>query len=74
MGTEDDSELVRRLFALLTMKLEDAATEAVEGQGANQQLTFHIARAENVAALCREAQALAETIVTIANAIGGLSR
>ncbi|WP_037505034.1 hypothetical protein [Rhizorhabdus wittichii] len=70
METEDDSELVRRLFALMMMKLEDAATEASDGQDAHRSPSSQIARAARVAALSREAQAIAETIMVIGKAEG----
>ncbi|QTH20107.1 hypothetical protein HRJ34_17305 [Rhizorhabdus wittichii] len=65
METEDDSELLRRLFALMTMKLEDAATEAVDGQGAQRPPSAQIARATRVAVLSSEIHILAEAVMAI---------
>ncbi|WP_340318016.1 hypothetical protein [Rhizorhabdus argentea] len=48
MDIEERAELVRRLFSLMTAKLEDAASEAVDGQGTTQSHHDQIVRADRV--------------------------
>jgi hypothetical protein len=60
MDHEEQAELVARLFALMTGKLEDAASEAAEGQDKGRDDREQIARAERVAAAARDVGLLAE--------------
>lgn len=48
MDHEERAELVSRLFALMTGKLEDAAGDASEGQGKNRDSHEQVARAERI--------------------------
>lgn len=65
MDGQERNELVRRLFSLMTAKLEDAATEAVEGQGAHQEASRQIARAERIEIMARDVGLLAEGAAAI---------
>lgn len=60
-GDLDRSELVRRLFTLLTAKLEDGAGEAVRGQSRGLYI-------EETAALGQSLELLGEEIITLARA------
>lgn len=65
MEAEERSELVSRLFALMTAKLEDAAADAVEGQGRGQMEGDQISRAERVEVIARDVGILAESAAAI---------
>jgi hypothetical protein len=60
MNHEERAELVARLFALMTGKLEDAAGEAVEGQDKDRDDREQIARAELIELIARDVGVLAE--------------
>jgi hypothetical protein len=65
MDEVERSELVCRLFALLTTKLEDASVYAVQGQAAAMET-------ESKIALAQELRASAEEVLTLADAAGAL--
>ena len=65
MGSQERNELVRRLFALMTAKLEDGAAEAVEGQAADQDIARHIACAHRIELIARDVGVLAESAAAI---------
>lgn len=67
MDDAPHAELISRLFALLTMKLEDGAAEAIKGQGLDkdpqviEQLANHIQSiGEEIALIAEAARVLAE--------------
>ncbi len=66
MTHDERAELVRRLFVLMTIKLEDAAGEAAAGQAAGQNSAEQIARAEGVELLMRDVGLVAERAAAIA--------
>lgn len=68
MDDTPQAELTSRLFALLTMKFEDGAAEAVKGQGRGkdpqtiEQLANHIqSLGEEIALVAEAARALVRT-------------
>lgn len=65
MDSGERSELVRRLFALMTAKLEDAAGEASDGQGAGHSDLNQIGRANEIELLVRDVRLLAEAAAAI---------
>ncbi len=65
MDAEERSELVSRLFALMTSKLEDAAGEAADGQGKARDDREQIARAERVETIARDIGMLAEAAAAL---------
>lgn len=65
MDTEERSDLVSRLFALITSKLEDAAGEAADGQGQGRDDREQIARAERIEVIARDACLLAEAAAAV---------
>ncbi len=65
MDQEDHIELVSRLFALMTSKLEDAAGDAAEGQGKGRDVYEQIARAERIEIAARDAGLLAEAVAAL---------
>ncbi|WP_016745731.1 hypothetical protein [Rhizorhabdus wittichii] len=60
MDREERAELVTRLFALMTGKLEDAAGGASEGQGRDRDAREQIACAERIESAARDVGLLAE--------------
>lgn len=58
---EDSTDLISRMFALLTGKFEDGAAEAIKGQGRGKDPM-------TIAQLANHAQSLGEEIATIAEA------
>lgn len=66
-GMDDTTreDLVSRLFALITARLENGAAEAVHGQGRNRESQSHRDLASQI-------QTLAEEIAAIAEAAGVL--
>ena len=67
MDDKDHQQLISRLFALLTMKFEDGAADAVNGQG-------HCKDPQAIQKLADSLQALAEEITIITEAITALTR
>ena len=65
MDHEERAELVSRLFALMTGKLEDAAGEAAEGQGNDCDTSEKIACAERIEAAARDVGLLAEAAAAV---------
>ena len=65
MDAEERSELVSRLFALMTGKLEDAAGEAADGQGRAGVDHEQIARAERLEIIARDVGLLAEAVAAV---------
>lgn len=65
MDHEERAELVSRLFALMTSKLEDGAGEAADGQGKGQDDAEQIARAERIEMAVRDIGLLAEAAAAI---------
>lgn len=66
MDSAERTDLVRRLFALMTIKLEDAVSEAADGQRADQSGTQQIAHADAVELFARDVGLLAESAAAIA--------
>lgn len=72
---DDLEELLSRLFALLTARLEDGATLAVEGQR-RQPPSDQPERAQALATLVRDAGTIADAVVALTSIIdsdGGTS-
>ena len=65
MDDDDRQELVRRLFALLTMKFEDAAATAADGQGPRQDQSVQRDLASRLIGIGSEVAVLAEAIIAI---------
>jgi pseudouridine-5'-phosphate glycosidase len=65
MNQEERTELVTRMFAVMTMKLEDAAGEAVEGQAHGLPRPEQIARAERIEAIARDVGLIAEAAAAL---------
>lgn len=65
MDHEERAELVSRLFALMTGKLEDAAGDASEGQGKDHDAREQIARAERIELAARDIGLLAEAAAAV---------
>lgn len=65
MDHEECAELVSRLFASMTSKLEDAAGEAVDGQGRGRDDREQIGRAERIELTARDVGLLAEAAAAI---------
>ncbi len=71
MDNQERDELVRRLFSLMTAKLEDAAGEAAEGQGPEQDDMLQVARADRIEILARDVGVLAESVAAIVRGNAG---
>lgn len=67
MDDAPHAELVSKLFALLTMKLEDGAAEAVKGQGRGKD-------PQTIEQLANQLQSLGEEIALVAEAARALVR
>ena len=67
MDNQERVELVRRLFSLMTAKLEDAASEAVDGQGADRSNLEQAHRADHIELLARDVGLLAQSVAAIAS-------
>ena len=65
MDRDERAELVSRLFALMTSKLEDAAREAVDGQGKGRDVREQIIRAERIETAARDIGLLAEATAAV---------
>lgn len=65
MDQEERTDLVARLFALMTSKLEDAAHEAMEGQSSGSEQSDQTARAERIEIASRDIGLLAEAVAAI---------
>jgi hypothetical protein len=65
MDAEERAELVSRLFALITAKLEDAAGRAVEGQSAQTDLAAKSELAGDMRSVAEELLVLAEAVAAI---------
>ena len=65
MDHEERAELVTRLFAMMTSKLEDAAGEAGDGQRKDCDSREQIERADRVEMAARDAGLLAEAAAAI---------
>lgn len=65
MDENERAELVSRMFALLTMKFENGAAEAVKGQGRGKD-------AQTIEQLANQLQAIGEEIAIVAGAAGAL--
>lgn len=65
MDRDECAELVSRLFALMTSKLEDAAGEAAEGQGKGKEDREQIIRAERIETTARDVGLLAEATAAV---------
>lgn len=64
MDDDDRTDLISRLFALLTAQLEDSVTLALEGQGRDLLLTQH-ERAEELEIKVRDAHTIVEALVML---------
>ena len=60
MDQQEQADLIRRLFAVLTAMLEDGTAVAVEGQGPHEALAY--------AALAERIRSVGEQIAVIAEA------
>lgn len=67
MDDTGHAELTSRLFALLTMKFEDGAAEAIKGQGRGKD-------SQATDCLANRLQSLGEEIALVAEAAGALVR
>lgn len=65
MNQEERAELVTRMFALMTAKLEDAATDALDGQSKAQSELDQIVRAERIELLARDIGLIAEAAAAV---------
>ncbi len=65
MDAEECTELVSRLFALMTSKFEDAAGEAADGQGKGRDDSEQIARAERIELVARDISLMAEATAAV---------
>ncbi|WP_084691236.1 hypothetical protein [Sphingomonas sp. SRS2] len=65
MDQEERAELVTRIFARITSKLEDAAADAMEGQSKEANEREQIARAERIETSARDIQLMAEAAAAI---------
>lgn len=65
MDDEARRDLLRRLFAAMTAKLEDAAGDAAEGQGHSLAMIAFVALAHKIRAAAEEAALLAEAAAAI---------
>lgn len=65
MDQQERIELVTRIFAVLTSKLEDAAGDAADGQSSSEQPADQIARAERIELVARDVGLLAEAAAAI---------
>jgi hypothetical protein len=65
MDVDDRHELVRRLFALLTAKLEDGAALAADGQGQKVLPDVQVDLANRLHALGGEIAILADAVVAV---------
>ena len=61
---DDRSDLISRLFALLTAQLEDSVTLALDGQG-RQALVAQHERAQSLEAQVRDVQTIARVLVIL---------
>ena len=68
MDRDERAELVSRLFALMTSKLEDAVGEAVDGQGKGKEDREQISRAERIEMVSRDVSLLAEATAAVLRA------
>ena len=68
MDPDERAELVSRLFALMTSKLEDAAGEAVDGQGKGKDDREQISRAEQIETAAKDVGLLAEATAALLRA------
>lgn len=62
MEEQEREDLIQRLFALLTVKLEDASALAAEGQNKDYG-------SENIRSAARKLLSLGQEVVTLADAI-----
>jgi hypothetical protein len=67
MDETERQELISRLFALLTAKLEDAAGVAAEGQGRGIDSPALMALATSVREAAQEVHTLADALAVIAS-------
>ena len=67
MDESERQELISRLFALLTAKLEDAAALAAEGQGRSVNLAAATGVATRLTEAAQEVQTIAEAVIGIAS-------
>lgn len=65
MDENERAELISRMFALLTMKFENGAAEAVKGQGRGKD-------AQTIEQLANQLQAIGEEIAIVAGAARAL--
>lgn len=65
MDREERADLVARLFVLMTCKLEDAAGDAVDGQGKGGEAAEQVARADRIELIARDLGLLAEAAAAI---------
>ena len=65
MDNDDRQDLVRKLFALLTMKFEDDAAMAADGQGPRQDQSVQRDLASRLIGIASEVAVLAEAITAI---------
>ena len=68
MDRDECADLVSRLFALMTSKLEDAAGEAVDGQRKGKEDREQISRAERIEMVSRDVSLLAEATAAVLRA------
>jgi hypothetical protein len=69
MNEAGRDELVRRLFVLMTAKLEDGATMAVDGQGAERVKSAHLQIAQQLRSVGDEVSILAEAAVFLCSGV-----
>jgi hypothetical protein len=67
MDAEERADLVGRLFALITAKLEDGAGRAMDGQSAQAGLPAKSELAANMRSLSEELLVLAEAAEALCN-------
>jgi hypothetical protein len=67
MNDDERGELVRRLFYLMTAKLEDAATQAAEGQG-RETAADNMKRAGLIRSAAQETLIVAEATTALLQA------
>jgi hypothetical protein len=65
MDQDERLDLVRRIFALLTGRLEDAATLAADGQGASISSSQAVELAERIRDECAGAAVIAEAAAAL---------
>lgn len=65
MDAEERAALIGRLFAVMTSKLEDACSDAVDGQSKSTAEGEQIARAERIEYIARDIGLIAEAAAAV---------